>query len=196
MLTNEQQLLSVSLPSVVTMTDSISQSNLSFTEFVSMKEYPTLLTIQDPAEENSPTKRKNDSIAVWTKHGYHYLDSKKYMDTVEVLKPDIYMALCDGDVNKDSTKKRLSKSMENSKSQLKRCYQRHESSEILKNNFLLGPVEGGFDLHAREESVKLLLELNVSGYVIDGLHQNGPNIQDLGFVDIEKIVQHTIVSLK
>lgn len=192
MLTNEQQLLSVSLPSIVTMTDSISQSNLSFTEFVSMNEYPTLLTIQDPAEEMNPTNRKNDSIAVWTKHGYHYLDSKKYMDTVEILKPDMYMALCDGNTNKESTKKRISKSMENSKSQLKRCYERHQSSEILKNSFLLGPVEGGFDLIAREESVKLLSEMDLPGYVIDGIHQNGPAVQDFAFTDVKEIIQHTI----
>lgn len=193
MMTNDQQLLLVSLPSIVTMADAIRQSHLTFSEFVSMKEYPTFLSIQDPAEENTPVNRKNGSIAVWTKHGYQYLDSKKYMDIVESLRPDIYMALCDGETDKESSKKRIIKSMENSRKQFENCFERHVASDVLKNSCLLGPVEGGFDLLAREQSVEMLMKNDLLGYVIDGIHQNGSSIQTIPFKNIKEVIQHTIV---
>ncbi|XP_063987357.1 queuine tRNA-ribosyltransferase accessory subunit 2 [Diachasmimorpha longicaudata] len=191
MLTKEQQMLSVTLPSTITMLDAVQQSQ-SFTEFVSMQEYPTILTIQDPTQKTPHGYQKYVTTAVWSKHGQHQITPETYMNLVEAFKPDIYVALCDGDSNEETPEKKVTKVVERSKRQFDQCFQIHQSSDILKNTCLLGAVEGGYDLSAREQSARFLMEKNLEGYVIDGLHVNGPEVQNLQFGKIKDVVHHTL----
>ncbi|KAK0074596.1 hypothetical protein PV325_008106 [Microctonus aethiopoides] len=192
MLTTDPHILSLSLPSCIRMTESIQQAKVSFAEFVSMKEYPNFMTIHDPAEPMSRGHQKHDSISVWSKHGRHSINPDQYMEIVEAFKPDMYVALCDGDTDETSSDKRISKTVERSRAQFLKCYEKHKSSEIMKNRGLIGPVEGGYDLEARERSIKYLLDKNLNGFVIDGLHINGPSVQKIQYESIKNVVQHTI----
>lgn len=152
------------------------------------------MTIHDPAEPMSRGHQKHDSIAVWSKHGRHSINPDQYMEIVEAFKPDMYVALCDGDTDEASSDKRISKTVERSRAQFLKCYEKHKSSETMKNRGLIGPVEGGYDLEARERSIKYLIDKNLNGYVIDGLHINGPSVQKIQYESIKNVVQHTIVS--
>lgn len=152
-----------------------------------------LLSIQDPAEVTSRGYQKGNSIAVWSKNGRHSINPDTYMDLVEAFKPDIYVALCDGDTDEMSSSKRVEKAVERSKNQFNRCLERHMTSKVMRSRGILGPVEGGYDTVARERSVKYLRDKQVEGYVIDGLHTNGAEVRNIGFESIRHIVEHTMV---
>ena len=118
------------------------------------------------------------------------------MDIVETFKPDFYIALCDGDTNIDSSKKRISKAVRRSNTLFEQCLTRHSASETLKSTAILGAIEGGYDTEARTASANFLKDQPVMGYVIDGLHNNGPDVKNISSVQIKEIVEHTIVSIK
>ncbi|XP_015604359.1 queuine tRNA-ribosyltransferase accessory subunit 2 isoform X2 [Cephus cinctus] len=191
MVTTEQQFLSVSLPSTITMAEFVKQTP-SFTDFVSMQEYPTFLSINDPAETTTSGHQEKHSISIWAKHGRHILSPDSYMDIVETFKPDMYVALCDGDTDEKSSAKRISKSIERSKTQLETCLLRHNSSNTIKSKGILGAIEGGYNLHARERCINYLKDKTLLGYVIDGLHKNGPQVQKINTDQIRNVIEHTI----
>ena len=117
------------------------------------------------------------------------------MDIVEIIKPDIYLALCDGDTYLNSSKKRAKNATNRSEILLNRCLERHNTSEILKSTGILGAVEGGYDIQARETSIQNLQGKPLLGFVIDGLHRNGPEVASINFEQIKHIVQHSVVSM-
>lgn len=118
------------------------------------------------------------------------------MDIVETFKPDFYVALCDGDTNINSSKKRISKAVQRSNTLFEQCLTKHSASETLKSTGILGAIEGGYDAEARTMSANFLKDQPVVGYVIDGLHNNGPDVRNISSVQIKEIVEHTIVSIK
>ncbi|XP_012537073.1 queuine tRNA-ribosyltransferase accessory subunit 2 [Monomorium pharaonis] len=191
-ITKEEQLLSVSLSSSVLMMDVIKELDTSFADFVSMKEYINFLSIHDPAYTTNSGFQQLDSISVWSRTGRIAVTANKYMEFVQACKPDLYVALCDGDTNINSGAKRVSKAVLRSKTLLEQCLDIHLHSDTLKSRGILGPVEGGYNLQAREESIKYLKDKPLAGFVIDGLHNNGPSVQNISSEQIKEVVHHTI----
>jgi hypothetical protein len=68
--------------------------------------------------------------------------------------------------------------------------------QVLKNSAVLGVVEGGYSVGGREMSAKYLANSSVFGYVIDGLHNNGPDVEHLTFGDVKPILKETLVTHK
>lgn len=192
MVTTEQQFLSVSLPSVVPMEETIKEAKVTLAEFICMKEYPNFLSIQDPAEETPNGFQQGDSISIWARTGRILFTADKYMDMVEAYEPDLYVALCDGNTDITSTNKRVIKAANRSKVLIEQCLNRHLASDKLKSKAILGPVEGGYDLKVREECIEYLRNKPLAGYVIDGLHNNGPDVRDIPWEQIKNVVQHTL----
>ncbi|XP_024881284.1 queuine tRNA-ribosyltransferase accessory subunit 2 [Temnothorax curvispinosus] len=190
--TMEEQLLSVSLSSTILMKDVIKELDTSFADFVSMKEYINLLSIHDPAYTTNSGFQQLDSISVWSRTGRTVVSASKYMELVQAYKPDLYVALCDGDTNVNSSAKRVSKAVRRSKTLLEQCLDIHLRSDALKSKGILGPVEGGYNLQAREESIDYLKDKPLAGFVIDGLHNNGPSVQNISSEQIKQVVRHTI----
>ncbi|XP_047367913.1 queuine tRNA-ribosyltransferase accessory subunit 2 isoform X2 [Vespa velutina] len=190
MVTKQQHLLSISLPSTLKMEDSMKELNISFAEFVSMKEYINFLSIQDPTEVTPLGFQQADSISVWSRTGKVLFTADKYMDLVETFEPDLYVALCDG--NMHNSEKRISKATDRSKALTEQCLKRHAASNKLKFKSILGAVEGGYNLKVREESVEYLKNKPLAGYVIDGLHDNGPDVKNIKWEQIENVIRHTI----
>lgn len=159
-----------------------------------LQEYINFLSIHDPADITNSGFQKLDAISVWSRTGRIVVSAKKYMEIVEAFKPDLYIALCDGDTNINSSTKRMSKAVLRSKTLLEQCLDIHLRSNVLKSKGILGPVEGGYNLQAREESINDLKDKPLAGFVIDGLHNNGPSVQNISSEQIKQVVQHTIVS--
>lgn len=190
--TKEEQLLSVSLSSTILMSDVIKELDTSFVDFVSMKEYINFLSIHDPAHTTNSGFQQLNSISVWSRTGRVVVTANKYMEFVQAYKPDLYVALCDGDTNINSSAKRISKAVLRSKTLLEQCLDIHLRSDTLKSKGILGPVEGGYNLQARKESIDYLKDKPLAGFVIDGLHNNGPSVQNISSEQIKQVVQHTI----
>ncbi|EFN82349.1 queuine tRNA-ribosyltransferase accessory subunit 2 [Harpegnathos saltator] len=191
MVTSEQHVLSVSLSSTILMADSIKELDISFVDFVGMKNYINFLSIHDPAYTTNSGFQQLDSISIWSRTGRSKLTANKYMEIVQTFKPDLYIALCDGDTNINSSAKRVSNAVNRSKTLLEQCLNIHQSSDTLKSTGILGAVEGGYNLEARAESINHLKSMPLTGFVIDGLHNNGPSVQNIPSELIKHVVQHT-----
>lgn len=153
------------------------------------------LTIQDPAVYTQPGHQQKSFITVWSRNGRFSIGVDRYMEIAEIFKPDMYVTLCDGDTDKESAPKRLSKALERSKDQFEKCLQKHQESSILKNKGFLGAIEGGYDLQAREKSIKYMENTPILGYLIDGLHRNGPETINIDTDEIRPVVEHSLVGL-
>ena len=152
------------------------------------------MTIQDPAETTTQGGHELNSVTIWCRQGKRLLTPESYMDLVETFQPDIYVALCDGDTNRTSSTRRVTKSVERSNVMLETCLKRHCASNILKRKGILGAIEGGYDLRARDLSIEYLKGKPLAGFIIDGLHNNGPEVEEIPSEQIKDVVQHTVVS--
>ncbi|CAL7935665.1 unnamed protein product [Xylocopa violacea] len=192
MVTSIPQMLSVSLTSTVSMFESIKDTSTNFATFVGLKEYINFLTIHDPAYSTLSGFHETDSIPVWTRNGKRVITANKYMDIVEAFRPDMYVALCDGDTNINSSKKRVSKAVQRSMTFFEQCFAKHSSSEMLKSSEILGAIEGGYDKESRKLSINYLKDKPLIGYVIDGLHNNGLDVRNISLEQIKDIAEYTI----
>ncbi|XP_021922136.1 queuine tRNA-ribosyltransferase accessory subunit 2 isoform X2 [Zootermopsis nevadensis] len=159
------------------------------------KEYFTFCSIHDPAVATPYGFNDKNTISIWPRNGRKQLDPDKYMDMIEAFQPDMYQALCDGDTDLKSSKKRIHKSIDKSLMFFEKCLERHEKSEVLKKSAILGVVEGGYSIEGREKSAKYLADFPVFGYVIDGLHKNGPDVENLTFEDVREILEESLKHL-
>ncbi|XP_043248264.1 queuine tRNA-ribosyltransferase accessory subunit 2 isoform X1 [Colletes gigas] len=191
MVTSNQHMLSVSLASTISIVESVKDTNTNLANFICMKEYINFLTIHDTAQPTPSGFQKLDSISLWARNGRQVLTADKYMDIIETFKPDFYVALCDGDTNIDSKKKRTKKAAQRSKTLFEQCLARHTKSKILESVGILGAIEGGYDIETRTMSINDLKDKPIIGYVIDGLHNNGPNVQNISLEQIKEIMKHT-----
>lgn len=62
----------------------------------------------------------------------------RYMDVMEIFKPDIILAIADGRTSLNESSKRVSKSVERSCSMLKICADRFKASKTLQSSLLIG----------------------------------------------------------
>lgn len=160
-----------------------------------MKQCISCVTVQDPADYTQPGHHFQDFIPLWTRQGKVLLNGKSYMNLVESFKPDIYYLLSDGDTNIASSVKRNNKAVDNTIKYSKDCLERHRTSTVLKNSFVIGSIAGGYSLKARKDCINGILCDNdlVGGYLIDGLHNNGPEVELQTFEEIKPIVECVIV---
>lgn len=158
------------------------------------QDYINFLSIHDPAETTTSGFQQLDSISVWSRTGRSRLTANKYMELVQTFKPDLYVVLCDGDTNINSSAKRVTNAVSRSRTLLEQCLSIHQSSDILKSTGILGAIEGGYNLEARKESIDHMKNMPLTGFIIDGLHNNGPSVQNIKSELIKHVVQHTTVS--
>ncbi|XP_075230202.1 queuine tRNA-ribosyltransferase accessory subunit 2 isoform X2 [Lycorma delicatula] len=168
--------------------------NGSIAEFIGHKEYVSYCTVQDPVINTPHGYNHKSSISIWTVNGRTALTPDRFMDMVEVFKPDIYEVMSDSDTDASSSAKRVRKSVDNSSDFLKCCLNRHKDSKVLQNSAVLGVVEGGYNMKVRELSVNNLnLHADIlSGFVISGLHYNGPDVKSISLESIVPIISQTL----
>lgn len=64
---------------------------------------------------------------------------------------------------------------------------------MLKDSAILAPLEGGYDINARRAFAEEVSKYDVCGYVLDGLHTNGPEVENIDFVSVEPVVTECLV---
>lgn len=191
MVSQEKHPLCIGLPTTIDMHSSVAEMKKGIAPFICMKDYMIYCSVQDPATV-TPSGYKKATVSVWSRSGNHALTPDKYMDIMEAFQPDMYQALCDGDTDINSSKKRVQKCVERTSEFLKHCVERHKKSKTLQNSSLLAVIEGGYSVHARQESARVASQHPVSGFVIDGLHTNGPDTEKLTFSNLKEVVEETV----
>ncbi|KAJ8974602.1 hypothetical protein NQ317_019347 [Molorchus minor] len=181
LVSKEPQILQIPLVSMHNFQETMQYYNGTISEFIGSKDSLTCLTLQDPSNLTKQGHHVKEKIPIWTKKGKVLYDSEMYMNIVESFKPDMYYLLSDGDTNKSSAPKRISK----------------RKSDVLKKTFVMAPIAGGYCLKSRERCIEAVLanESDVGGFLIDGLHNNGPEVEFLPFVEVKDVVEHVIKKL-
>lgn len=161
--------------------------------FLGMSDHPVVLTIQDPGELTKSGYHNNKNISVWSNNNNRELVSPTtFMEAVEHIKPDLFIALCDGDTEPGCSNKRVSKSVAKSIDFLDTCIQLKSSTPSLSKTGIIGAVEGGLDMKARTKSTKEVVAREVDGFLLDGFHCNGPDSEHLDFSSINEVLTETI----
>ncbi|KAK4877145.1 hypothetical protein RN001_009651 [Aquatica leii] len=196
LITTKSQIIQIPLVSTYNFEDVMTHYNGTIAEFVGMKECISCMTVQDPGDYTQPGHHVQDLIPLWTRHGKVLLNAKLYMILVELFKPDMYYFLSDGDTNIASPTKRVNKAVQNTVKYYKECIEIHKNSKILKNSFAMGVIAGGYNLKARKDCMDVVCKIDsIGGYLIDGLHNNGPEVEFLCAEEIKPVVEYIVENL-
>jgi len=156
--------------------------------FVGMSDHPVVLTVQDPGELTKSGYHNNSSISVWTSNNRELINPHTYMEAVKHIKPNILLALCDGDTGQGCSNKRISKSVSKSIDFLDSCLNIREYDSSLQKMSVIAAIEGGLDTKARTKSAKEVVARDVDGFLLDGFHCNGPDSEKLQFASIKPVL--------
>lgn len=194
---NNPHILQIPLVSVYNFKEAIDYFDGAINEFIGSEESICCITLQDPSNLTQQGHHAKGKVPIWTKNGKVYFDSKTYMDTISSCMPDMYHLLSDGDTNLSSPQKRLTKAVDNTISFHKECLEIHRNCEELKHSLIIAPIAGGYSIPHRKRCLDSLLkdDEDIGGYLIDGLHNNGPEVEFLTFMDIQPVMEFLIRNL-
>ncbi|XP_050312222.1 queuine tRNA-ribosyltransferase accessory subunit 2 [Anthonomus grandis grandis] len=194
MVTQEPQILQIPVVSMHKYQEAIKSFSHPVADFIGSKNSLTCLTLHDVSDIMKPGHHIKEKVPVFTRNGKVLYDSDKYMDMVEHCQPNMYVLLSDSDTNETSAPKRIAKALDNTVAFVKQCLERHKKCEALKDSLVIAPIAGAYCVKSRQKCLNLLkpYEESFHGYLIDGLHNNGPQVEFIPFKDIKPIVD-TIV---
>ena len=178
-------------PSTTTL-QAMQAAQTSFVQFLGLQPRSVVVTVQDPGEETRSGYHNNNSVSVWWRDNREVVTPEKYLRTLELVRPEVMLALCDGDTPPGCSNKRISKSVSKSVDFLDKCQELRDSSPHLDSCSLIAAVEGGLNMKARTKSVKELLARNVDGFLLDGFHLNGESSANVQFESFESVMRETI----
>lgn len=150
--------------------------------FAALKSHSVSVVVQDPIKTTPSGYNDKQGVSTWTYSGRQVLNAHTYMQVVDAMCPDWYEALSDADTPPAASKKRMSKSLTQSKLYVTTCLQHHLESQSLQECGLLVPLLGG---HSQADRARWSKDLSqwleddsvVSGYALQGLHANGPEVE-------------------
>lgn len=200
LVSKDSQILQIPLVSVCQFQETMQYYNGSISEFIGNKNSNsfTCLTVNDPSDLTKQGHHTKGKVPIWTKHGKLMFDSKMYMDLVESFQPDMYCLLSDGDTNITSAQKRIAKAVEQTVTFNTECLQYHRKSEKLKGTFVIAPIAGGYCLKSRKKCIEAVTQNlddnddDVKGFLIDGLHNNGPEVEFLPFNEVKEVISFIV----
>ncbi|CAH1389585.1 unnamed protein product [Nezara viridula] len=158
-------------------------------ELFIFQEMLTYCSVQDSAINTPEGYNSKEQISVWSNTGRVAVNADKYMDIIETFQPDFYQALSNGDTHSDSSKKKTQKVMDSSDKLLDKCLERHQSSLALKSISIFGNIEGGYDVDLRKLSAQVVSSKPVDGFIINGLHNNGPDVEKLNLKKVAPLLE-------
>lgn len=88
----------------------------------------TCMTAKNPGDLCPTGPHDQDVLPIYTRFGKRHMSPAQYMDMVEAYRPDLFHALCDGDTNAESSKKRALKSADRTEDFFLACLDRYKAS--------------------------------------------------------------------
>ncbi|KAH8408204.1 hypothetical protein KR215_000076 [Drosophila sulfurigaster] len=199
MVSNEQQLLQLTLSTMDQMAESLAQWTRPLSDYVGLPGHNTVLMLRDPCEATPAGGNDRDVMPLFTRRGKESLTATQYMEMVAKFAPDVYQGLCDADTNPESTKKRVQKSVDRTERFMNECYALHGKEPRLANSTILAPIVGGYNTFARTQSIKHAKEQpagSYGGYILEGFHTNGLAATTLPAAQLLPIVEHCLQQLE
>ena len=162
-------------------------------EFIGFKGFPALISPRDPVEPDRTGHQQKDKIAVFSVNDNKVsVDSDEYLNMVKAVKAEAFIALCDGQTDKNASKKRISKAVDKSLAFLERTLTGENRAGAV-----FGAIEGGYDDAARRYSTVKTAEkaARLSGFLLDGYHLNGAASTGADFDGLKRQLREIVVPL-
>jgi len=160
--------------------------------FLGLSDHPLVLTVQDPGELTKSGYHNNKNISVWSNNNRELITPASFMEAIQHIHPNLFIALCDGDTEPGCSNKRISKSVSKTIDFLDTCLELKKCSPSLDKVGVIGAVEGGLDMKARTKCAKEIVDRGVDGFLLDGFHCNGPASENLEFSSIKEVMLETV----
>jgi len=160
--------------------------------FMGMKDSLSVLTVQDPGEQTKSGYNEKNTISVWCGSNREIISVRCYMEFVEAAKPDIAVALCDGDTQQNSSQKRINKAAKKTLDFLDTFTELKERGCDVS---VIAAVQGGFDTQIRKKSAIETSKRNVDGFLLDGFHNNGQSAESLTWDQMKESALETLFHL-
>ncbi|CAG4965385.1 unnamed protein product [Colias eurytheme] len=156
----------------------VKAQNEGIGKFSGLPQHVTCVTLQNINENVPPGHFELDKVPLWTKNGKKMITAERYMELMEVFKPDIILAIADGRIALDEGPKRLYKSVDRTQKMLNICVEKFKASTALQDSSLIGVIVGAGDLRRLDESIKHVLKHKdtLVGVALNGLADNADKI--------------------
>ncbi|XP_060626760.2 queuine tRNA-ribosyltransferase accessory subunit 2 [Anolis sagrei] len=142
-------------------------------KFIGMPESVLYCSLHDPVTCSPPGYNSNKIVSIWGCGGRIEMTASKFMAIQQVIQPDWFQCLSDGDtIAGEISKKRAKKSVDRSLSFLDECLQLQEELPGLQRSLMIGVIEGGDVLEERLRSAKETAKRPVAGFLLDGFQGN------------------------
>ena len=118
----------------------VSKTGKGIGEFMGLPKGPTLMTVQDPMEAIRPGYNGEKNVSVWAGDRFK-VDPERYMRGIKACRPEAFVALTDGETERGSSNKRISKAVKNSIRFLEDCVQIKDREESMRDTLMFGAVQ-------------------------------------------------------
>ncbi|CAD5118961.1 DgyrCDS7631 [Dimorphilus gyrociliatus] len=175
--------------------DALKEFGKGVSLFSGLKNFKCFSTVQDHMFTVPEGYNDKHSVGVWCKSGKAKLDVEAFLQVQSVMKPTCYQALCDSDVNPNSTIKRIRKSTDRTLDFLDQIMEKKENYDSLKSVPIFGAIEGGWNKEERIRSAKETNARNVFGFTIEGFSAPGANFEQIDLSVVKDLMRTTIQEL-
>ena len=135
--------------------------NLNISGIADFMGYPginILICPQDPSEPAKLGYHANKYVSIWDNGNRESVTVASYMSAIEAMKPNAFVALCDGETPKDCQGKRIAKAVAQTINCLDETLVARENAKVDCPPILFGAFEGGYDVKARRMSAEQIVK--------------------------------------
>ena len=160
-----------------------------FLAFSGLRKCPTLMTVLDPSLKMKSGYSTGNSISVWGESNQRQpVDNDLFLKGVKAIDPDSFVALCDADIPKDASGKKVNKLVKFNAESLNVCLDNNVGDKCV-----IAAIEGGYATKIREACAKALATVPVDGYLLDGFHSNGDSALDINIDHVVETLKEAVV---
>ncbi|CAH2102735.1 unnamed protein product [Euphydryas editha] len=180
------QLLWVPLSNSIQLEIGVKVQNDGVAKFAGLSGHATCVTLNNLSEVTPSGHFEPNKVPLWTKNGKKMISANRYMDVMEIFKPDIILAIADGRTSLAEGNKRVSKAVDRTKQMLKECLDRYKASKDLQSSMLVGVIVGVANSRKFDESIQNILNHvnTLGGVALEGITDGTEESMD---VEIDKL---------
>ncbi|CAH2239544.1 queuine tRNA-ribosyltransferase accessory subunit 2 [Pararge aegeria] len=185
------KLLWLPLSNSINLETGVKAQNDGVAKFAGLQGHVTCATLHSLSEDTPSGHFELDRAPLWTKNGKRMVSADRYMDVMEIFKPDIILAIADGRTSLNEGSKRISKAVCRSNSMLKTCVNRYMSSKELQKSSLIGVVVGAGNPKKCDESLRNILTHvdNLTGISLQGILDGPEESRDIDSETLKKLFE-------
>ncbi|KAK2164738.1 hypothetical protein LSH36_59g00015 [Paralvinella palmiformis] len=180
------------IPLLVENMDAMAEFPGGIKKFAAMDDFMTYCSIQDPAVLTPSGYNTKKAVSVWSCHGKYELDIPGYIKLMSSLDVDWVQSLSDGDTDRNTSEKRVIKSVERTINYLDELLEEKEKHEKLHSTKLIGTIVGGYLEEKRFHSARETAKRPVAGFSMEGFHNFGPESETFDLEDVKHLLSKTL----